>query len=99
MCHLPTIAVRYPAALSCEMNVGWLASIGVVSVVTPFTWLYVPVRIEARLGEQSEFVAKQLVNRQPRSAISSILGVRLTADPYAPIECAAWSSVRIITML
>ena len=39
------------------------------------------VKMDARLGEQREFVAKQFVKRQPRSASSSILGVRLTTDP------------------
>ena len=57
-----------------------------------------PVRIEARLGEHSELVTKQLSNRHPSWAISSMRGVRLTTDPYALMECAAWSSVKIITM-
>jgi len=66
------------------MNVGWLASIGVETVVTPLMWLYVPVRIDARLGVHRAFVAKQLSNRQPLAAISSIRGVSLTTEPYAP---------------
>ena len=79
------------------MNVGWLASIGVERVVTPLTWLYVPVTIDARLGVHRAFVAKQLSNRQPHAAISSIRGVSLTTEPYAPMACAAWSSVRMKT--
>jgi hypothetical protein len=43
--------------------------------------LCVPVRIAARLGEQREFVTKQLSKRNPFSAISSIRGVVLTTEP------------------
>ena len=60
-------------------------------------WLYVPVRMLARDGEQSALVAKQLSRRQPSRAISSIRGVVLTTEPYAPMACAAWSSVSTIT--
>ena len=56
-------------------------SIGVDRVVTPLTWLWVPVRIEARLGVQMEFVQKQSSITQPREAISSRCGVTLTTDP------------------
>ena len=51
------------------------------SVVTSFTWLYVPVRMAARLGVQIEFVQKQLSNRIPSSAMRSRLGVRLMRLP------------------
>jgi hypothetical protein len=47
------------------------------------------VRIDARLGEHNEFVAKQWSNRQPFAAISSMRGVVFTTEPYAPIACAA----------
>ncbi len=63
------------------MKVGWAASIGVASVVTPFTWLWVPVRMLARLGEHSAFAAKQFSNRHPSSAISSMRGVVFTTEP------------------
>src|ERR1700683_3908984 len=53
--------------------------------------------MEAREGEHSALVAKQLSNRHPLRAISSMRGVWLTTDPYTPIECDAWSSVKIIT--
>ncbi len=55
-------------------------------VVTPLTWLYVPVRIDARLGAQIELVQKHESNRMPPSAIRSMFGVRLITDPYAEIE-------------
>ena len=48
------IAVWYPAACGRFGNVSSVSSIGVTSVVTPLTWLYVPVRIDARLGVQIE---------------------------------------------
>jgi len=51
------MAVRYPASRSWVTNVGWSASKWVTRVVTPLTWLYVPVRMEARLGAHSELVA------------------------------------------
>jgi hypothetical protein len=41
----------------------------------------VPVSIVARLGEQSEFVAKQDSNSTPCSSISSMRGVRFTTEP------------------
>jgi hypothetical protein len=47
----------------------------VSSVVTPFTWLYVPVRIAARLGVQMEFVQKHASKRIPSDAIRSRFGV------------------------
>jgi hypothetical protein len=62
-------------------KVGWDASMNVSSVVTPLTWLYVPVRIDARLGAHSEFVAKRLSRRTPVAAMASMCGVRLTTDP------------------
>jgi hypothetical protein len=60
---------------------------------TPFRWLYFPVMIEAREGEQIEFVQKQLSSLMPSLAIRSMCGVSLMTLPYAPIACAAWSSV------
>jgi hypothetical protein len=63
------------------MNVGCVASMWVARVLTPFTWLYVPVRIEARLGAHSEFVTKQFSSLAPRAPISSMRGVRLTTEP------------------
>jgi hypothetical protein len=76
---LPNIAVWYPAAWSRFGNVSSVLSIGVTSVVTPLTWLYVPVRIDARLGVQIEFVQKHESNRIPPSAMRSRLGVWLMA--------------------
>src|ERR671912_751183 len=55
-------------------------------------WLYLPVRIVARLGVQIEFVTNALRNSIPSCAIRSMFGVLLIRDPYALIEWAAWSS-------
>jgi len=41
----------------------------------------VPVSRDARLGAQSEFVAKRFSNRTPASPIASMCGVVLTTDP------------------
>ena len=46
-------------------------------MVTPLMWLYVPVRITARLGAQIELVQKQLSKRMPSFAMRSRLGVWL----------------------
>ncbi len=43
----------------------------------------------ARLGEHSELVTKQLSNRAPLVPISSMRGVVLTTEPYAPTAWAA----------
>ncbi|GAH57762.1 unnamed protein product, partial [marine sediment metagenome] len=51
---------------------------------TPFTWLYWPVRIVARLGVHIEFVQKQLFSRMPPAAIRSIFGVFITPDKWPP---------------
>ena len=67
-------------------------SIGVSSVVTWFTWLYVPVSTAARDGVQIEFVQKQLSNRIPPEAMRSMFGVWLIRLPYAEMAWAAWSS-------
>ena len=67
--------------------------------MTPFTWLYVPVRIDARLGVQIEFVQKQLSNRMPSAAMRSMFGVWLIRLPYAEMACAAWSSDMMNTKL
>jgi hypothetical protein len=48
---------------------------------TPFTWLYVPVRIEAREGLQIEFVQYTASSRIPSSAMRSRCGVRFTRLP------------------
>ena len=56
------------------------------------TWLYVPVRMAARLGAQIELVQKQLSNLIPPAARRSRCGVRFTRLPYALIAWAAWSS-------
>ena len=45
------------------------------------TWLYVPVKIEARLGVQIALVQKQLSKRMPPAAIRSRLGVTLMRLP------------------
>lgn len=51
------------------------------SVRTPLTWLWVPVRIDARLGAHSEFVTKHFSKRTPAAPIASMCGVRLTTEP------------------
>ena len=64
-----------------------------LNIVTPLMCEYWPVRIAARLGVQIEFVAKTFVRSAPSRARRSRFGVLLTRDPYAPMACAAWSSV------
>ena len=61
-------------------------------VVTPLTWLYVPVSTAARLGVQMELVQKQASNRIPPAAMRSMCGVLLIRLPYAEIAWDAWSS-------
>ena len=51
------------------------------SVVTPLMWVWVPVRMEARLGAQIELVQKQLSRRIPPAARRSIWGVALIRLP------------------
>lgn len=53
----------------------------VSSVVTPLTWLYVPVRTAARLGVQIELVQNAASRRMPPAAIRSRLGVLLIRLP------------------
>ena len=69
-----------------------------LKTVTPLRCEYCPVRIAARLGVQIEFVANTRVSSAPSRASRSRLGVVFTRDPYAPIACAAWSSVMMNTM-
>src|SRR6186997_2125348 len=69
-----------------------------LNIVTPFRCEYWPVRMAARLGVQIEFVAKTLVSFAPSCARRSRFGVRFTRDPYAPMACAAWSSVMMNRM-
>ena len=57
---------------------GWLASIGVRKVVTPLTWLYVPVKMVALDGAHSELVTKVRSKRTPSAAIRSMFGVELS---------------------
>jgi hypothetical protein len=47
----------------------------------PLRWLYLPVRIVARLGAQIPFVQKQFANRIPSRAIRSMCGVWLMRLP------------------
>ena len=70
-----------------------------LNIVTPLMCEYWPVRIAARLGVQIELVAKTLVSSAPSRASRSRCGVLLTRDPYAPMACAAWSSVMMKMML
>src|SRR5215210_5704560 len=70
-----------------------------LKTVTPLRCEYCPVRIVARLGVQIELVAKTLVRIAPSRARRSRFGVSLTFDPYAPMACAAWSSVMMKRML
>ena len=65
---------------------------------TPFLCEYVPVRIDARLGVQIEFVTNVLRNSIPSRARRSMFGVSFTREPYAEIACAAWSSDMMNTM-
>ena len=58
------------------------------------------VHVAVRAGENrgparraERIRSEAVVEAPPRSAISSMRGVRLTTDPYAPIAWAAWSSV------
>jgi len=67
-------------------------------VVTPLTWLYVPVRIAARLGAHSELVQQAASKRIPAAAIRSMFGVVVIRLPYAESACAAWSSAITKTM-
>lgn len=62
-------------------NAGCLASNFVDSVVTPFTWLYVPVSMLARLGAHNEFVQAHASNRIPSAASRSSCGVALIREP------------------
>ncbi len=78
---MPKSAVWYPAARSSFGKVVRLLSMCVSSVVTPFTWLYVPVRIAARLGVQIALVQKHESNRIPLSAMRSRCGVVLILLP------------------
>ncbi|GAB2648660.1 hypothetical protein GCM10009743_25330 [Kribbella swartbergensis] len=57
------------------------------------------MRIDAREGEQMEFVQYVASIRTPWAASRSRCGVRLTLLPYAEIACAAWSSDMTKTML
>ena len=41
----------------------------------PFTWLYCPVMMLARLGVQIELLQKTLLSRMPWRAIESMFGV------------------------
>src|SRR5699024_2625349 len=75
------------------------ASRGECSVVTPLRWLCWPVRIEARLGGQTEFVQKHASTRRPRSAIASMCGVRVTIEPYWPIAWEGGAAGRICRRL
>ena len=65
---------------------------------TPLRWLYSPVRMPPRLGVQMGLVQKQFERIMPLRAISSMCGVLLIREPYAPIACAAWSSVMMYRM-
>ena len=62
---------------------------------TPFLWLYWPVRMLARLGEQMELLQQTLVKRMPSAARRSMVGVGqyfLSHESYAPMASEAWSS-------
>ena len=82
-CHLPKIAVWYPAACMRFGNVGCEPSNLARLSKTPFRWLYLPVRMTARLGAQIEFVTSARSNRIPSRAMRSMLGVWLIIEPYA----------------
>ena len=51
-----------------------------LNIGTPFRWLYLPVRMLARLGVQIEFAQKQASNRMPSRASRSRFGVWLIAS-------------------
>ena len=72
-------AVWYPAAWSSFGNVSWLPSKGIALVMAPFTWLWVPVRIVARLGTQMEFPTNAFRNSIPSRASPSMFGVGVTS--------------------
>ena len=74
------MAVKYPAFCSIFCTVGWEPS-NRLKTGTPFTWLYLPVRIEARLGVQIAFVANTRSILMPSCASLSRFGVRLTRLP------------------
>src|SRR5688572_8337232 len=62
-------------------------------VTTPCVWEYWPVRKEARLGAQTEFVTNISVNRIPSAPIRSMFGVLRIELPYALMARCCWSSV------
>ena len=65
-------------------------------------WLYNPVIRQARLGVESEFSTKQLLNFMPLLAKRSMFGVEANLEmalPYALMACMAWSSHMIYRML
>ena len=47
-----------------------------LNVYNPFTWLYAPVNIDARLGDEMEFVQKQLSNTHPSAAKRRMFSLR-----------------------
>ena len=89
--------VWYPAAWRSFATVGCCPS-NRLKTGTPFLCEYRPVRIDARLGVQIEFVTKVLRNSMPSRARRSICGVSFTREPYAEIAWAAWSSVMMKRM-
>ena len=52
-CHLPKMPVWQPLARRSLTKAGSVLSMGVLSVVTPLMWFYVPVRIAARRGHRT----------------------------------------------
>src|SRR5205823_12105330 len=96
--YLPNSAVWYPLARSHAAIVDWSWNEwkppnGSWFPHTPVWLEYCPVRIDARLGQQSESDTKPLVNVTPWADRS-----RCTFGMAASVS-NRWSSVRISTML
>ena len=63
--------------------------------VTPWAWAYRPLRIDARLGEQSDVVQKGFRKYTPSRARRSMFGVEIVDLGLMLTESQRWSSVRM----
>ena len=66
---------------------------------TPARSGYSPVKIAARLGEQTVQLARMFVNNIPSFAIESMCGVCTSDGWYVDTSPYPWSSVMMIRML
>jgi hypothetical protein len=84
---------RRPSASGCHGLIIWF------SVRCPWTWGYRPVRNDTRLCVQNGCCPNAWLNRVPRAARASMLGVDATGLPKHPSASArSWSGMKT-TML